>query len=1154
MENTYHYYAFISYATTDSKWAKWLQHQLSYYHIPTSVKKSKIGIPNKIRPIFIYEYDLAGNQLHQAIEQELSASKYLIVICSPTAAKSKYVNREVETFIKQGRQEYIIPFIVEGEVNASNPDEECFPPALRELMQKDGESELRGANIAINGKRHALVDIVATMLGVRRDLLWDRYKARLMKQRITLAAMVVFAMLCGLFYWDYTRPTYKYFADYVDVWGIPKGIIELDKEQVKQRYGTYRFEYRRVPIGCGNPYSNSNRRVVEVNFINSQGTIIEINQTEHMDRYPKFTIGYDDESGRVKSLIFSQADGKKVVEYELSDEDGVAASIVDIKRVSIGRGTASIRAKTTIQTDDENLNSNAKITRIHYVRDENTGVILGKTYHRNNDRLDESGISDADGVWGELYELDSLGRIAKRTYVDMERERHSLAGGVSSKNYEYNEDGDIVRTECRNINGEFANNDQGWAIGISEVDKATFTNTEYYLNAAGQPCFNIKEGYHKGMLIFDDRYLPIELLFYDIEGNLCRTKKNYASMKVKCDDLGRIVEGSYFDENGKPCYELDLECHKAKFEYVGKSNKQSSVSTYDTNGNLALCKEGFAIMEVKYLDDSGNTEELVSFFDTNKERTLNNNGVSSMLNLYEGGLNTEVRNYGVDGVCKEDSEGCAYYRFKYDDKGNISFVVCYNDIDQFNAQNNQGYAILERKFNDYGNLTFERYYDATATAYSTIRFEYDEVGNATKMIWLNGDETEWIVGSEGWAAIEIDYDVNRNVIERRYYGVDHQPMVYDETVREENVFNSLNQCIESKYYDSRNRLSRIEKNVFDDRGNLIEIDYFDGQGRPYLKNSNATKVVYKYAGYQLIGAEYYRGDELVVGPEGYAKLEIEYNEKNKPVKSLLYDESDRLRSDGYAVVSVEYDDRCNVTRQAYYNSNNELTIGDDGYAAEVSTFDKLGGLCEVYRLNEKEELIPIEGDIARVEKKYDSKGRECSTLYYGTDSKLCLHPDGYAKYIIEYDKYGNITNVAFYGVVNELVDGPYGYAQKTTIYNTNGKLTTDVYRDAIGELVIGPNGYAEYVVDYDTNGNQVNEVFYGTKGELVDSPNGYAKNTTYYNDGKIIEDLYYNAREELVVGPDGYAKVVVTYDSSGEKSSMTFFDADGNDITEQFTN
>lgn len=179
MEQKYHYYAFISYSTTDSKWAKWLQHELSYYHIPSSIKKSKIGVPERIRPVFIYEYDLAGNQLHTAIQQELEASKYLIVICSPNAAKSKYVNNEVETFIRMGRSQYIIPFIVDGEVDCSDSRRECFPPALLAMLHSgDKGNELRGINVTTNGKRHALVDVVATMLDVRLDVLWNRYKIR----------------------------------------------------------------------------------------------------------------------------------------------------------------------------------------------------------------------------------------------------------------------------------------------------------------------------------------------------------------------------------------------------------------------------------------------------------------------------------------------------------------------------------------------------------------------------------------------------------------------------------------------------------------------------------------------------------------------------------------------------------------------------------------------------------------------------------------------------------------------------------------------------------------------------------------------------------------------------------------------------------------
>lgn len=36
MEEQYKYYAFISYNSADEKWAKWLQHNLEYYHIPST--------------------------------------------------------------------------------------------------------------------------------------------------------------------------------------------------------------------------------------------------------------------------------------------------------------------------------------------------------------------------------------------------------------------------------------------------------------------------------------------------------------------------------------------------------------------------------------------------------------------------------------------------------------------------------------------------------------------------------------------------------------------------------------------------------------------------------------------------------------------------------------------------------------------------------------------------------------------------------------------------------------------------------------------------------------------------------------------------------------------------------------------------------------
>lgn len=170
------YYAFISYNSADEKWAKWLQHSLEYYHVPSALCKEYSNLPKKIRPVFWYKQDLSGTKLKDALSKELENSKFLIVICSPDSAKSEWVNDEVQSFIKQGKGDKIIPFIVGGVLHAKNPNEECFPPALLGLKR---DEEIRGIDIRRKeGKWHALVDVIATMFGIRFDELWERHKRR----------------------------------------------------------------------------------------------------------------------------------------------------------------------------------------------------------------------------------------------------------------------------------------------------------------------------------------------------------------------------------------------------------------------------------------------------------------------------------------------------------------------------------------------------------------------------------------------------------------------------------------------------------------------------------------------------------------------------------------------------------------------------------------------------------------------------------------------------------------------------------------------------------------------------------------------------------------------------------------------------------------
>ena len=130
-EKRYEYVAFISYKHEDSWWARWLQQRLESYRLPTAIRKEAPHLPKHIRPVFRDQTDIGAGPLLENLGKELEDSRFLIVICSPAAATSEWVNREVEAFMALGRGDRIIPFIVTGQPDAADPARQCFPTALR---------------------------------------------------------------------------------------------------------------------------------------------------------------------------------------------------------------------------------------------------------------------------------------------------------------------------------------------------------------------------------------------------------------------------------------------------------------------------------------------------------------------------------------------------------------------------------------------------------------------------------------------------------------------------------------------------------------------------------------------------------------------------------------------------------------------------------------------------------------------------------------------------------------------------------------------------------------------------------------------------------------------------------------------------------------
>lgn len=200
MEESKEYYAFISYKREDEKWAKWLQHKLEHYKFPTNLN-GRTDLPKNIRPTFRDVTDLKPGLLAEEINNALLNSEWLIVVCSPRAAKSPWVCKEAQAFIDLGRADHIIPFVIEGNPFSDDIATECYPEALLNLT---GSKEILAANINEMGRDAAVIKVIARMFGLRFDTLWNRHKREKKTRHIIIIAMlsvivpIVIIMVIGI--------------------------------------------------------------------------------------------------------------------------------------------------------------------------------------------------------------------------------------------------------------------------------------------------------------------------------------------------------------------------------------------------------------------------------------------------------------------------------------------------------------------------------------------------------------------------------------------------------------------------------------------------------------------------------------------------------------------------------------------------------------------------------------------------------------------------------------------------------------------------------------------------------------------------------------------------------------------------------------------
>lgn len=1033
-ELIYHYKAFISHTECDSHWAKKLHNKLNNYSIPAKIKKAHPDLPKNLRPVFWYKRDISELHLKNTIRKELYNSEYLIVICSPQSAKSIWVNEEVRIFKEEfGRKYKIIPFIVNGTANSSNPDEECFPELLRNLSI---DEQIRGIDIkGEDGEEGAYINVIASMLHVRYDELYQRHIREKRKRLYRTIAMLAIAIITSIFGCNYLFNTeYEYFLDYADCDGMPTGLMPIDNQQAKKEFRCYRFETLRGTL----------RRVV---YVDHRGNCQPIQFTEYKDRFPIQELLY--ENGEYVGLECKSHLGDIICKYNYSksfeavnitdDEDDLSTSLIR----SASSITNDEERKATSHFIDNILLSPSKIGRYEYNRDP-FGYISAVYYCKNPYQSQRT--TDVNGIAGIKYTRDSLHRVISLQYIDLNGNPKVDEYGIAQKRYTYDKQGHLSTSEYLNIEGELQCNELGWAKAIVEYDNNGFPLKQTHFGKDGNPCrtiigesitkyewgestqrtsffdekglptlihgsASVPGGFHSTLQTFDTNGDVVKIEYLDLDNQLCYNSFHWAISRQVLYNR-RPTEQSYWSPQDEPCLNYNF-IHRIRQEYIndlpisesfwGPDNKKiagptgfhsiyfeythkkvTGISTYNILDMLCTTPtlSNAAQVEIEY---DGDYPSAVIFKDANgnicadPQRNRNNPmmpfrdwAICRIKN--ENGMNTEYAYFNGDGSKTHCFNTYHRKEILYNNVGKEARTRFY-DMDNNPAPNETGVHEFEILY-DIDNPHLQ----------SQIQFKNSDgelcnnnmgIAKIVKTYYPNGNiESESFFDENNEPAYPLGvhkyrylYDSQRRLTSTTAMGADNQPAI-----------NSQQKChrIES-VYDNLNRIVEMRRYGTDNK--LISRPYPAIDRRSYGSDHQIIKN-------EFLDDRYAACNNPDAG--GIATILMEYDQLGRRIHEKFLDENNTPTISPFMGYAESH---------ALYNNISKIFLAKDENGKLVNTTNGICRMIEIYSENNLPLLMSTERlnfndeveTIQRIVWEYDKAGKIISNYMQNDMGDIILN-------------------------------------------------------------------------------------------------------------------------------------------------------------------
>ena len=647
---SYKYWAFISYSSKDVRVAKKLHRRLETYRIPRDLvgrPGRDTEVPKKIFPVFRDRDELPlSSDLGASIEDALRASRYLIVLCSPHAAKSQWVNEEVRYFKAIGREDRILAIILDGEPHAAEESQECFPTALKLGVDADGAitsnpAEPIGGDLRPGGDgwNAAFLKAVAGITGMGYDSFARRAAKRQRRQRLVAAAGLLLLLGIGLWYWDYNRLKVGYYAQLSERWGVPMGVVPLDAATRAGRQTHYRIESRR----------NKVRRVVRAN---SRGMPVNDEDGEISAAITEINYGED---GSLQQLEYRDRGGKLVRRHQYSDlRDGEVGKehFIELKQQHQDAPLALVAGPR-----DKRVKSEITAFRVTYDGE-------GRPVKRMYLNVYRAPRAKSDGTFGHQFNYDEVGLQIKKKYLNSQGVPHANKQGIVEEVRQWDERGNRVEQAYFGTDGKPVSDKDGVHKGTSVYDGRGNLVERAYLGTEGEPVGIIR--IHK--YVYDKRGNEIEVAYFGIKREPVIGENGVHKYSYVYDERGNPIEMASFGTDGKPVLD-NTGVHKWTGLYDERRNQLESAS-FGTKDESVLGKEGYHKFTWVY-DERENPIEMASF-GTDGMPILDKDGVHKGTSVYDERNNeVEIAYFGLDGDPVFGKGGFHKAKFDYDDRGSL---------------------------------------------------------------------------------------------------------------------------------------------------------------------------------------------------------------------------------------------------------------------------------------------------------------------------------------------------------------------------------------------------------------------------------------------------------------------------------------------------